>query len=365
VSHAQEKVNHASHRRVNEIDLLRLIAALGVVLFHYAFFLWISSPPQYPYLAPYAKYGYLGVQLFFMISGFVIVMSATRESLKTFLISRAVRLYPAFWACCTLTFLVVTLVFGKRSFSETQYFLNMTMLSGFIGVPPIDSVYWTLFVEMRFYAIVALILAFGKLKQVETLLIVWALASIVLYWCTENPIVRLLQILLITRYSAYFIAGTTFFLIWSRGFTLLRGSIICAMWLLGAVNAIAEIPEHAALYQSPMSAIAVGATVSTFFALMLLIALRMTGFWGIKSWSVAGSLSYPLYLIHGQIGYIIFDRFLTPTHRYLFLAAVVMTALFAAYCVNKFIERRFAPIFKYWLEYMIGNIQSIARRFAG
>ena len=65
-------------QRVNEIDLLRFIAALAVVFFHYAFRGYAAddlSILPYPLLAPLAKYGYLGVELFFMISGFVILTS--------------------------------------------------------------------------------------------------------------------------------------------------------------------------------------------------------------------------------------------------------------------------------------------------
>jgi peptidoglycan/LPS O-acetylase OafA/YrhL len=67
-----------SRSRINELDVLRLFAALFVVCFHYAFRGHAAdglSPISYPPLLPAAKYGYLGVQLFFMISGFVILMS--------------------------------------------------------------------------------------------------------------------------------------------------------------------------------------------------------------------------------------------------------------------------------------------------
>ena len=93
--------------RVNEIDLLRFFAALAVVFFHYSFRGYAAdamSIMPYPLLASLSKYGYLGVELFFMISGFVILMTAANGSLRSFAISRIVRLYPAFWACCTVTF---------------------------------------------------------------------------------------------------------------------------------------------------------------------------------------------------------------------------------------------------------------------
>ena len=90
-----------SKTRVNEIDLLRFFAALAVAFYHYAFRGYAAnnlSIMPYPLLEPIAKYGFLGVELFFMISGFVILMTAASGSLKGFIVSRIVRLYPAVWA---------------------------------------------------------------------------------------------------------------------------------------------------------------------------------------------------------------------------------------------------------------------------
>jgi peptidoglycan/LPS O-acetylase OafA/YrhL len=365
VKQADSSVTQLKKSRVNEIDLLRFVAAMGVVFFHYAFFQWFSSQ-QYPYLAPIAKYGYLGVQLFFMISGFVITMSATREKLKVFIVSRIVRLYPAFWACCTLTFLIVSFLHKKGSFTFVQYMLNMTMLSGFIGVPSIDSVYWTLFVEIRFYVLVAIILAIGQIKKVESLLVIWSLLSIVLYLCPDHLIVRFLRIFLITSYSAFFIAGTSFFLVWSRGLTPLRTTIIFAMCVLGIVQTIADIPAKVSMFQgTAVSPYVVSVSIIIFFSLMTLISLRVTGFWGRKSWSLAGSLSYPLYLIHGQIGYAVFEKFVGQSHRYALLTAVIAGALITAYSVNRLVERPLAPMLKSRLETIFGKVHFSLEKVAG
>ena len=147
----------AKGTRISEIDLLRFFAALAVVFFHYSFRGFSAdglSKVSYPLLAPISKYGYLGVELFFMISGFVILMTADTGSIRTFAVSRFVRLYPAFWICCSLTFAISVMLGGGRDYpSANQYLINMTMFSGFVGVPPIDGVYWSLFVELKFFNI--------------------------------------------------------------------------------------------------------------------------------------------------------------------------------------------------------------------
>lgn len=64
--------------RVPELDLLRFIAALSVVLFHFCAAPLVHGSVDralFDVLGVAARYGYLGVELFFLISGFVIIMS--------------------------------------------------------------------------------------------------------------------------------------------------------------------------------------------------------------------------------------------------------------------------------------------------
>ena len=84
------------------LDLLRLFAALSVVLFHYAFRGAAADGYTHvhlPELIPFAKYGARGVSLFFVISGFVIAYSAVGRSTQDFAIARITRLYPGFLIC--------------------------------------------------------------------------------------------------------------------------------------------------------------------------------------------------------------------------------------------------------------------------
>lgn len=168
--------------RVNELDLFRFVAALSVVFFHYCFAAYatgrLTQSPNLT-LSAVAKYGYLGVELFFMISGFVILMTASSGSFKGFFVSRFVRLYPAFWAACTLTF-VVAFWFAKDRPSVTfgEYLVNLSMLSGFFGVPSVDGAYWSLFVELRFYGLVGLVLILGRIRNAQLLMGFWLAGSV-------------------------------------------------------------------------------------------------------------------------------------------------------------------------------------------
>lgn len=356
-----------ANRRVNEIDLLRFFAALSVVFFHYAFRGFAAddrSIMPYPLLAPVAKYGYLGVELFFLISGFVILMTASRGSLKDFAISRAVRLYPAFWASCTLTFVLIVLIGGDRfSASFGQYLINMTMLSGFVGVPSIDGVYWSLFIELQFYALVAVLLITGRIHQVQIFLTIWLILTITL----EAFPIEWLRFLLLTEYAAYFIAGAMCFLAWSHGMSIYR---LCAIALCLAIalhQSLGNIPAFESYYDTRMSMPAVAGIIISFFVVMLLVATRRMGRLGEMRWVTAGALTYPLYLIHQNAGFMIFNLAYPAINRHVLFWGTILLMLGIAYAMHVLVERQFSPALKRLLEGawdMATSVVARLRRFA-
>lgn len=142
--------------RVEALDLLRLVAALGVVLFHYGFHgpsLHGPLDSALPQIGPFARYGFLGVPLFFVISGFVIAYSAEGRSAPAFAIARVSRIYPAFLFCMTVTSLAV-LAFGASHLHADfgQWAANLLIAAPALHQPYIDSVYWTIVSELTFYA---------------------------------------------------------------------------------------------------------------------------------------------------------------------------------------------------------------------
>lgn len=115
--------------RVQALDLLRLLSVLCVALYHYGFRGPVADGATLvavPGLSPVAMYGFLGVPVFFIISGFVIAYSAEGRTATGFAIARFSRIYPTFLVCMTLTFLVL-LVFGKPHFetSVMQWLANL------------------------------------------------------------------------------------------------------------------------------------------------------------------------------------------------------------------------------------------------
>ncbi len=324
-------------KRINEVDLLRFLAALAVVFYHYCFRGYatdMTTMPLKQFISP-SKYGYLGVDLFFIISGFVILMSASNGSAKRFIISRIVRLYPAFWACCTITF-VFTLIIGGNRYEANfyQYIFNMSMLSGFVRVESIDGVYWSLFVEMQFYFLIVLVLLVKQIDKAQLFLILWLIVTIVLEFFSIGK----LKWFLITNYSHYFIAGSCYYLIWSKGSSVVRALIISSCWILAIIKSLSRIDGMEAHYNTVFSSIVVASIISSFFLFFLLISLKKTGWFASRNWILIGSLTYPLYLVHQNVGFMIFNNLYPYFNSTIVLIFTISFVILISYFVHKYIE---------------------------
>ena len=93
--------------RLRVLDGLRLVAALSVMAYHYTARTsnaWDGDVRAvWPGVGRLTQYGYLRVNLFFLISGFVILMTAWGRTVETFAVSRVTRLFPAYWVGVALT----------------------------------------------------------------------------------------------------------------------------------------------------------------------------------------------------------------------------------------------------------------------
>ena len=332
--------------RVNEIDLLRFLAALAVVFFHYAFRGYAAdNMTVMPYLslAPFAKYGFLGVQLFFMISGFVIMMTATGNNVAGFVSSRAIRLYPAYWASCTLTFLVV-LYFGAPHFSATwhQYLINLSMFNGFMNVDHIDGAYWSLVIELRFYLLVILVLAIRKIHRAEAFLIGWLIISI---FMQDHPNGKL-RSWLITDFSAWFIAGAMCYYIWRDGPTIKRYLTLAGAYALALYQSLDSLSGFNTTFNTTLDPAIIVAIITGFFTIMLLIGLKRTGALSRMNWVLAGALTYPLYLVHQYIGFTVFNHFYPAVNAHILFWGTLVGALTTALLINRLVEKPVAALMK-------------------
>ena len=126
-----------SRTRVPELDLLRFTAAAAVVVFHFYVLLPGTTPFQQT-VAAVSQFGFLGVPLFFMISGFVILWTAFNRTPGQFVLARLCRLYPSYWVCVLITSAVLGMAGGAPPWR--QIVANLTMLHHLFGYDSVDEV---------------------------------------------------------------------------------------------------------------------------------------------------------------------------------------------------------------------------------
>lgn len=326
--------------RLYEIDLLRFLAAMAVVFFHYTFRGYAEgaySPIEFPVMGEFSRYGYLGVHLFFMISGFVILLSAMNRTAISFASSRFIRLYPAFWAGVTVSAIIIYL-FGMPHFSVgmSQYLMNLTMVSGFVGIEHVDGVYWTLLVELKFYALIFLLLLINKIKQIEYFLAAWL---VVVFINIVVPLPKIISFFLFPEWAALFISGSLFYIIYINGFNIYRGIMLFCAYLLALYYGVQEVKEVSTFYSSSFSNTVVLFWLSIFYLIFVLIILNKMSWIRSDKLVKIGLLTYPLYLIHQNIGFIVFNTFGASINKYVLLIALINVMLVISWLINILVER--------------------------
>ncbi|MGI5529708.1 acyltransferase family protein [Streptomyces syringium] len=342
--------------RLYVLDGLRLIAALMVVLFHLVSLRggWDRPAAEiFPAAEPLARYGWLGVEVFFLISGFVICMSTWGRSLGDFVVSRASRIYPAYWVAIFLTAGVVTMWPQVRDVKNWDVVLtNLTMLQQGLGVWDVDGVYWTLFIELKFYVLFAIVVATGVTYRKCVLFCgIWTVLSI------TAPTVdnKLLDMWAMPIYSPYFIAGIAFYLMHRFKPTAVLWGIVIMSLLL----ALHQVPRRVSDNSSEVIP-TWPATLIVFIAFVLMALISM-GYCDRLQWrwlATAGALTYPLYLIHQYIGMTLTYWLRHTVPAPLLVLGIIVLMLGAAWVLHRCVER---PLGK-WLRRVLQNGMEEMRR---
>jgi len=360
-----------SRKRMYHIDLLRFIAALYVLFFHYCFRGYLKdglSTIQFTSLEGFSKYGYLGVDLFFIISGFVILMSAQNSDIIKFMISRFSRLYPAYWVCLLLT-ATVMLFFGPalQKLSVSDILLNLTMFHGFFGIPHVDGVYWSLIVELKFYIIIGIILLFQGIKHIKLFaLLLLGIAIMQLFFPFEDvssPI-KLLYFITFPNWSSYFIAGIFFFLLYKEGFKWYYLIAIFACYFTSLLYAFQHANNLALQFNREFNHVIVALFITIFYLVSYFISLDKLNIINKKYFLTLGVITYPLYLIHQNIGYVIITTFAPYLNKWVLLSLLIVFMLLLSLLIHKIIEKPLGNYFRSKLKHnkFILSMQSRIKR---
>ncbi|KRR08893.1 acetyltransferase [Bradyrhizobium jicamae] len=329
-----------SNSRIEALDLLRLAAVLAVVLYHFGFWGPASHGiPQValPWLTPVAKYGYLGVPAFFVISGFVIAYSAEGRTATGFAIARFSRIYPTFVFCMTLTCLAIVAL-GPPHFESgfRQWLANLFIAAPALGQPYMDTSYWSLVIEVMFYAWVAALIAAGLFpRRIDAIILVWLGITFANELTLDAP---LLEKLFLTDDSGFFVVGLLIYQFY-RG---RRGPVLYGMFALSIGTAVFQ-SIHKTVKLAPLTGGTFDAwTVAAICLASIAIIFVATRIRHVPLPSAlvlaAGGLTYPLYLLHMQFGYVLFTR-QAPANPVPSVAAIILATTFLAWVVWRYVER--------------------------
>ena len=325
----------AQPKQILIIDLVRFAAALAVVLFHIGYVIAVVrdnplggvawgavTTPMWPAIG---KYGWVGVEVFFVISGIVISYSSLRPDAYGFFKSRFLRLVPVAWLCSTLTLVVLATHRGQIHGLITAYLHSMLFIP---WMPWIDGSFWTLGVEISFYLMVGVLIARRNIKALGTCasalawlgLLYWLIASVaqLLQWEGASKIVlrsdglgRVAELLLL-KHGSYFALGVFISRVYIEGASrpsaatvaaMMAGSLLQIYWatlasgerLHAEVNPMVPI----ALWLGAVAIIVLGIVRNDVIGQVPLVTRMLRS---------AGLMTYPLYLLHMMIGGVLIFR---------------------------------------------------------
>ncbi len=341
-----------THDQIKFISLLRASAALLVLWDHLAG-VWptynkrswiptkiVESTINHPFQIS-QDFGWLGVCLFFLVSGFIITHVAMRESALDFLVKRVFRIFPPLWFAILLTVFVewfmspTPLQPGSGSYSIKQVLLAMTLFNYLMAKNVVVSgVAWTLIIEMSFYFLMWIMLPL--LRRQPLLVTTFGLIIVGAALGTRNQFGESYFVLVVTlSYVPILFIGQAIYFRWSnRCSTLTSGALITASageFILGT-----HLIQPQMLQANADGSYAVSmAYAIAIFVFVLILNNRL---YFPRFLEMIADSSYSLYLLHPVVGFYVLDV-LTP-HMPLTLSILIATivSIVVAFLSHKFIE---------------------------
>jgi peptidoglycan/LPS O-acetylase OafA/YrhL len=347
-------------KEIGGLDLIRFYAALMVAVFHLGFWAWAyptgmggsaaGAIAPMPALSVIGQVGFVGVEVFFVISGFVIAFSASTAGAWDFARRRVLRLAPAVWLIAPLTALIAVAFAGADGVTTAKQLVKTVFFHPFGGW--VDSVYWTLGIEIAFYGLVWLMIWAGLRSRIETL--AYVLGGIgTVFWMThafvqplhfESFETRLLQLALV-HHGPLFAIGMLLWRQWSES-RVTKGRVLAI--LVFCVAAAIQISDRAYIDAEktgidPAGGLAVLAWLVALAGIVasLLVNLRWHGF------RTIGLMTYPLYLLHNVVGGALMGglyRAGVPIYT------AMLLALLATIALSWIVAVRWEPVVRQWLQ---------------
>lgn len=289
------------------LDLIRFIAASIVAIFHLT---WLNSNTE-----NFLHWGWIGVQIFFVLSGFVILESARYGNAQRFLRSRVLRLYPVAIVSSIMSFVILLQCQGASS--ELIYkFVKSFLL--YVEGPYLATAYWTLPIEMAFYLIIFLVIRLWSIKKIHVVITWMTLLSssyLLLYSLQTFNFLNGPDLefgygpanMSLLRHGVYFSMGMILYLHFHNE----SSSSLKNIFYLAFTASFLEIISRAEEINNKIESISFMAsalipfTVFILFVLIMYLSVTKKELIPVKyqkTVRVLGLSSYPIYLLHEVVG---------------------------------------------------------------
>jgi len=298
-------------KRNDQIDGLRGITSIIILLFHlFCRYLQIYENNNLVWME---HWGTFGVIIFVLISGYLLGVESIKEennkfNLLKYLKKKIFRLWPCYIISITLIMVVVKIVgLPGREVSWLSYILNIFFINGFCGIPYVDGAHWYL------TTLISITIIIGVIKKFK-------FNNNFIVYCFWILIVMFMTKIGYGNITIFF--GGTYLGVALIGFSLAR--------ILTKFSANEMLKWLILLFLSFLFCFFIqGTTTSIILIISLFIVIpcliQKIKFFENKLFLKLGSISYPLYLIHQNIGYVIIRKLIEFFGNYQIFFSIIAT----------------------------------------
>lgn len=284
---------------------------------------------------------------FFVISGFIITLSAKNRTAKEFFKSRFLRIYPAFFLCSAITGITSSMLPGvsvKDIFF--RWIANFSFYSKIFNIQVLSDVYWTLTVEITFYILIGILIVTGLFKKLNIVVPIWLMISFINQFIIKNA---LIHDVLLTQYAGHFVAGILLYQVKYEKYNAFTplGFMLSVILIWQSINGIEMwiYGSYGFRYDEILTFL-----IAPIIILLVYFACNVENIIiPIKFIKILGSMSYTLYLLHADLGFFIramFHRVIFVRKPQLFgiisedviLIISIILSLLLAFIVSQFLE---------------------------
>jgi peptidoglycan/LPS O-acetylase OafA/YrhL len=338
--------------RLNGLDLLRALACCLVFYTHVATWYRYKRDPM-PVSDAIDEYvigplhlnkelGFVGVSLFFLISGFVMAHVATRERTGEFAVKRALRIFPALIVAVVLAWGLVNLglyaVPGNPESSGVGDLLsNMFLVNFFVdGYTPLVGVAWTLVTQLAIYTMIgALLLVFRRAPWIAIAVQI-TVCSVILSIMPNYTGLAASSIANIGAFGTAIVLGEVIWLVWKRRAPLWAGFLLgAACWLVFTWGDSLGYGRYDDAYVLTL----------TLSALAVVLAVSAgTRIPRIRLVTYLSSRSYAVYLVHQTVAFTLLAQLWPDLPSIVAVSVSIAAVLLVAELIHRLVERPLATV---------------------